>query len=299
MSSTPSELVVAQIPTGHPDPSSTFRLQPLASPPTSATPGHLLLHSKFVSVDPYLRGVLRNAKVGEPLSSYTVAEVVDSQLDGYSKGDIVTGVLPWRTVQLSAGKEGSGQQLRKVSPPSGVPLSAYIGVLGMPGRTAYFGLLDHEVGRLQAGQTVMVSGAAGAVGSLVGQLAKWKGAKKVIGTAGGAEKCRLVKEKYGFDECIDYKQFDTVEKMREELKKAAPEGVNLYFDNVGGHVTQAMFEVYAKHGRMALCGAISSYNKSQQEDLVPNPLSAHSPRFTTTPQAPRILHSSRPLLCVR
>jgi len=117
----------------------------------------------------------------------------------------------------------------------------------------------------------VVSGAAGAVGSLVGQLARLKGAKKVIGTAGGADKCRVVKEKYGFDECIDYKTFDTVDKMREELKKAAPEGVHLYFDNVGGHVTQAMWDVYTKFGRMALCGAISNYNKPPHETLLPDP----------------------------
>ena len=163
MTSTASELVVAQIPSGHPDPSTTFRLQPISSPPTSATAGHLLLRSKFISVDPYLRGVLRSAKVGEPLPSWSVAEVLDSNVDGFAKGDHVTGIIPWRTVQLHNGKE-----LRKVTPLPGVPLSAYIGVLGMPGRTAYFGLLEHEEGRFKAGDTVVVSGGGGCCGQFGG-----------------------------------------------------------------------------------------------------------------------------------
>ena len=271
--------MVANVPSGHPDPASTFKLQPISSPPTAATPGHVLLRLRVISVDPYLRDVLRKASVGQPQYSWCVAEVVDSQLDGYSVGEFVTGALAWKTLQLHDGKLKPGQKssqgtaLRKVVPVPGVPLTAWVGVLGMPGRTAYFGLLDPEVGGLKADQTVVVSGAAGAVGSMVGQLARMKGAKKVIGTAGGPDKCRLVSDKYGFDACLDYKELDTVERMQQALKEAAPDGVQVYFDNVGGHVTQAMWPVYADHGRMVLCGAISGYNKDPKDNLIPNPLS--------------------------
>ena len=154
-----------------------------------------------------------------------------------------------------------GKGLRKVPQHPHIPFTTYLGVLGMPGRTAYFGLLDHEVGRFQPGQTVLVSGAAGAVGSLVGQLAKLKGAGKVIGTAGGPDKCRLVKDKYGFDECLDYKALDTTELMTAALKKAAPEGVHLFFDNTGGVVRQAALNVLGKFGRVAMCGVIATFGK--------------------------------------
>ena len=287
------EIIVAQQPKGHPDPSTTFTVRPLQTPPpSSASPGHLLLRLKAVSVDPYLRGVLSRTKVGDVLESWCVAEVVDSQLDGYSKGELVTAVMPWRTVQEHSGKgKGEGfHQLTKLQPPKGVPITAYLGVLGMPGRTAYFGLLDHEVGRFQPGQTVLVSGAAGAVGSLVGQLAKLKGAGKVIGTAGGPDKCRLVKDKYGFDECLDYKALDTTELMTAALKKAAPEGVHLFFDNTGGVVLQASLEVLVHFGRISLCGGISGYNQQPGENLIPNPLSA-SPH----PPTPLPPHASRPV----
>ena len=277
MSTVAQEIIVTNKPSGFPEPTSTFKVQPISTPPSSATPGHILLRLKVVSVDPYLRGVLRSAQVGEPLTSWAVAEVVDSQHEAFSRGDLVTGRLPWRTVQLhdGAGMDGA-KLLTKLQPSPHIPLTAYVGVLGMPGRTAYFGLLDHEVGRFQPGQTVVVSGAAGAVGSLVGQLARIKGAKRVIGTAGGPEKCRLVKERYGFDECIDYKAVSTVEAMTSALQAAAPDGVDLYFDNTSGHVTQAMFDVYNTFGRMALCGAISGYNADPKEDLIPSPLSAAS-----------------------
>ena len=292
------KFVIGAVPSGHPDPATTFKLQPIASPPTSAPPGHVLLRLRVVSVDPYLRDALRRATVGDSQCSYCVAEVVDSQLELFNTGDMVTGVLPWKTVQLHDGKlrpgqrAGQGAVLRKVSQLPGVPLTAWVGVLGMPGRTAYFGLLDPEVGGVQAGQVVVVSGAAGAVGSLVGQLARLKGAKTIIGTAGGPDKCRLVKERYKFDACLDYKALDTVEKLQEAVKAVLPEPVNLYFDNVGGLVTQAMWDLYAKRGRMVLCGSISGYNKDAKEDLIPNPLSAQH-AHTSEQQCKAELISSR------
>ena len=277
MSTSEREIVVAQVPKGHPDAASTFTVRPIDSaPPSTASPGHVLLRMKATSVDPYLRGVLSRAQVGDVMESWSVAEVLDSALDGFDKGDLVTAVMPWRTLQQHNGKGGGtrNQQLTKLQPAKGVPLTAYLGVLGMPGRTAYFGLLDHEVGRFQPGQTVLVSGAAGAVGSLVGQLARLKGAAKVIGTAGGPDKCRLVKEKYGFDECLDYKQLDTADKMTAALRRAVPDGIQLYFDNTGGVVLQAALECLTHFGRIALCGGISGYNQQPHENLIPNPLSA-------------------------
>ena len=281
MSSSPvaSEWLIATIPSGHPDPATTFRLQPISSPPTAAPAGHVLLQVKVVSVDPYIRYSLRTQTVGAPQYSYCVAEVLDSQLDGYSKGDMVTGALPWKSVQLHDAKlrpgkrSGQGAALRKVPVLPGVPLTAWVGVLGMVGRTAYFGVSEPELGNIQAGQTVVVSGAAGAVGSLVGQLARMKGAKTVVGIAGGPDKCRLVTEKYGFDARLDYKALDSVETLQAALKPLVPDGIHLYFDNVGGVVSQAMWELYARKGRMVVCGSISSYNKEPKDDLIPNPLS--------------------------
>ena len=273
------EVVLAQRPQNEPD-SSTFRLQPIANPPTSAPANGLLLQLIVASVDPYQRKLIRTLDIGEAVPNYQVARVVESNHPNYHKGDVVIdfeGAIKWQTVQ-----QHSGDGLYRVPPELNVPVTAWAGVLGMPGRTAYFGLLDHEVGRLKAGDVVLVSGAAGAVGSLAGQLARIKGAKKVIGTAGGPEKCKLVKERYGFDECLDYKQHDTVEKMRDALKKAAPEGIDLFFDNVGGHVLTACFDVFNKYGRMVLCGCITAYNKSPEDDVVPNVLSVRTAHIFPT-----------------
>jgi len=271
MSVLAEEITVIHKPSDFPDPSTTFKLQPIDNPPTSATPGHILLRSKVISVDPYLRTLLRSCTVGDPLISYTVAEVVDSQREGYRRGDLVMGAIPWRTIQLHDGKGfHSSEPLRVLHLSPTLPLSANLGVLGMPGFTAYFGLLDPDVGNFQAGQIIIVSGAAGAVGSFVGQLAKLKGAKKVIGIAGGPDKCSLVKERYLFDECIDYKALNTTEAMTAALKAAAPGGADLYFDNVGGFITQSSIKALRHFGRVALCGAISQSNNRPEANLIPN-----------------------------
>jgi NADPH-dependent curcumin reductase CurA len=138
----------------------------------------------------------------------------------------------------------------------------------MPGATAYFGLKD--AASFKKGDIVLVSGAAGAVGSAVGQLAKLWGAKQVIGTAGGPDKCKLVVDKYGFDACIDYKKFDTEEKMTAELKRLCPDGLDVHFDNVGGHVSDSFLNLVRKHGRVAVCGSISQYNDAKPP-LCPSP----------------------------
>lgn len=253
----------------------TFRYETIKVP-SSAPPGKVLLKLTYLSVDPYLRNSIRSLPLNEPMAGWNLAEVVDSKNPNFKKGQHVFGVFKWQTYQVHDGVNNDTQEIRAI--PSElqkkVPLSAWLGVLGMPGRTGYFGLLDEEIGRMKPGQTVLVSAAAGAVGSFVGQLAKLKGAKRVIGTAGGPQKCKLVKEKYGFDECLDYKELDTTEKMQEALKKAAPEGLNVYFDNTGGHVTYAALRCLNKFGRVALCGNISSYNsENPQEDKIPNILS--------------------------
>jgi len=192
--------------------------------------------------------------------------VIASDHPQYQVGDLVQGHVPWRTVN-----QHDGKGLRKLPADSELSPSLYVGVLGMPARTAYFGLLDPEVGRFKAGQTVLVSGAAGAVGSVAGQLAKLKGAAKVIGTAGGKEKCKLVKEKYGFDDCLDYKELDTTEKMTAALQSLCPNGkLDLYFDNTGGHVLYAAANCFNKFARVAICGGISQYQQSEAERLIPN-----------------------------
>ena len=270
MSSQVMEVVLADQPKNEPD-SNTFRLQPVANPPTTAPANGLLLQLVIASVDPYIRRVIRQLPLGTPLHGYHVARVLESNRPDFHKGDHVIDFIP--TLKLQTAQQHSGDGLDRIPPELKVPVTAWAGVLGMPGRFAYFGLLDYDVGRMKPEDVVLVSGAAGAVGSLAGQLARIKGAKKVIGTAGGPAKCKLVKERYGFDECLDYKQHDTAEKMRDALKQAAPEGIDLYFDNTGGHVTTAACKSLNEFGRVALAGAISSYNKSPEDDLIPNVLS--------------------------
>jgi NADPH-dependent curcumin reductase CurA len=162
----------------------------------------------------------------------------------------------WAQVQVLDPKNPS-LVLRKVD--ESFPLSLYLGVLGMPGHTAYFGL--YEVAQFKKGDIVLVSGAAGAVGSLVGQLAKAGGAKLVVGSAGGAEKCKILTEKYGFDAAIDYKVYTTEEAVTDELKRISPEGYDLYYDNTGGHVSDAFYNVVRKNARAVICGSISNYNE--------------------------------------
>lgn len=253
----------------------TFRYDTIRVP-SSAPAGQILLKLVYLSVDPYMRGQVRTAPLNQPFSGFCIAEVVDSKNDKYKKGQHVFGIFKWQTYQLHDGNSSVSQEIRAIPADldNKLSLSAWLGVCGMPGRTGYYGLLDDDVGRMKSGQTVLVSAAAGAVGSLVGQLAKLHGAKRVIGTAGGPEKCKIVKEKYGFDECLDYKALDTTEKMLEALKKAAPEGLHVYFDNVGGHVTYAALQALNKYGRVALCGNISSYNSTNpMEEKIPNILS--------------------------
>lgn len=223
-----------------------------------AQEGELLLKAKYVSVDPYLRGRMRDEKsyiapfqVGQPLESGIIAEVVESNNKNFKKGEFVNGMLKWKQFQVS-----NGTGLNKVDRDK-APLKAYLGVLGLTGITAYLGL--EKIGKLQKGETLLVSGAAGAVGSVAGQIGKIKGCK-VVGIAGSEEKIDRIQEKFGFDGAINYK---TTEDMEKAIKQACPDGVDVYFDNVGGEVLDAALANMNKYGRVINCGAISLYNDTK------------------------------------
>ncbi|WP_282031076.1 NADP-dependent oxidoreductase [Winogradskyella eximia] len=220
--------------------------------------GELLLETKYVSVDPYLRGRMSDAKsyvppfqLNKPIQSGVIAKVLESKNDKFKAGDFVSGMLNWQTTQIS-----NGEGLTKVDP-SKAPLSAYLGILGMTGLTAYTGLT--EIGKPKAGETLVVSGAAGAVGSVVGQIGKILGLK-VIGIAGTDEKIELLKSKFGFDAGINYK---TTKDMKAAIAEAAPNGVDIYFDNVGGPISDAVLVNINRLARIIVCGAISVYNNTE------------------------------------
>lgn len=220
--------------------------------------GEILLKATYVSVDPYLRGRMNDIKsyvppfqLNQPIQSGVVAEVTESKNKDFKTGDFVTGILDWKEYQAS-----DGQGLTKIIG-TDVSLSAYLGVLGMTGLTAYLGLT--EIGSPKRGETLVVSGAAGAVGSTVGQIGKLLGCR-VIGLAGTEEKIILLKSKFGFDEGINYK---TTQDMEKAIQEAAPDGVDVYFDNVGGEISDAVLANINRLGRVVVCGAISLYNETE------------------------------------
>jgi NADPH-dependent curcumin reductase CurA len=220
--------------------------------------GEILLKTVFVSVDPYLRGRMNDAKsyvppfqLGQPIQSDIIAKVEESQNPDFKAGDFVSGVLNWKEFQLS-----NGQDLTKIDDKA-ASLSAHLGILGLTGLTAYLGLT--EIGSPQKGETLVVSGAAGAVGTTVGQIGKILGCR-VIGLAGNDHKVELLKSKFGFDAAINYK---TTADLSKAIKDAAPGGVDIYFDNVGGQISDAVLANINKFGRVPLCGAISLYNATE------------------------------------
>ncbi|HET8735545.1 MAG TPA: NADP-dependent oxidoreductase [Pricia sp.] len=221
------------------------------------TDGEILLKTKYVSVDPYLRGRMRDQEsyiepfaLNAPIESGIIAEVVESKNEHFKEGEYVNGMLPWKEYHTA-----SGNGLNKVDPDRAA-LSAYLGILGLTGLTAYISL--HKIGDLKEGETLLVSGASGAVGSTVGQIGKIKGCH-VVGIAGTDEKLRLMKEKFGFDHGINYK---TTENMVTAIGEGCPNGVDVYFDNVGGEILDAAMENINKNGRVINCGAISLYNET-------------------------------------
>jgi NADPH-dependent curcumin reductase len=218
--------------------------------------GQVLAQVLYLSLDPAMRGWMNEGKsyiapvgIGEVMRAGGIGRVVTSRHPGFVAGDHVSGMLG---VQEYAVVEGG--RLIKIDPKL-APLPVYLNTLGMPGMTAYFGLLD--VGEPQPGETVVVSGAAGAVGATVGQIAKIKGCR-AVGIAGGAAKCRYLLDELGFDAAIDYK----AQNLREDLRGSCPDGVNVYFDNVGGEILDIVLTRLALHARVVICGAISQYNNT-------------------------------------
>ena len=225
---------------------------------TSIGKNEILIKVDFLSIDPYMRGRMNDsksyadpAKLGEPMTGETVGTVVESNSSKYLVGDRVCAHQGWQTYVKVSDKDPS---LFKVEN-NNIPLQSYLGTVGMPGRTAYFGL--NYVGKPKKGETLVVSAASGAVGTVVGQLGKEYGLK-VIGIAGGDVKCNYVKERLGFDDCVDYKS----ESFVSDLNNACSDGVDIYFENVGGDVTKAIAPLLNQGARVPICGYISQYNST-------------------------------------
>lgn len=223
--------------------------------------GDILLKTLYVSVDPYLRGRMNDSKsyipafeLNKPIRSGIIAEVTASGNSGFKVGDFVTGNLEWKEFQLS-----NGNNLNKLDVKI-TELTPYLGVLGMTGLTAYLGLM--EFGKPKKGQTLVVSGAAGAVGSIVGQIGKILGCN-VVGITGSDEKRELLLSKFKFDKAINYK---TTPDLSKEIQQACPQGVDIYFDNVGGEISDAVLANINKYARLPVCGAISLYNETTMPD---------------------------------
>jgi NADPH-dependent curcumin reductase len=252
-------ILLARRPIGKPSEADfTFSAAELEDP----QPGQMLLRTLWLSLDPYMRGRMSDRKsyaapvaIGDVMVGGTVSEVITSNLEGFTPGDIVEGRTGWQEYALS---DGAG--LRKVEPALG-PISTALGVLGMPGMTAYFGLFN--IGKPKPGETVVVSAAAGAVGAIVGQLAKIKGCR-VVGIAGAPEKCAYVVNELGFDECVSHRESD----LAQRLEKACPKGIDVYFENVGGRVFEAVLPCLNDFARVPVCGLIAHYNDT---DLASEP----------------------------
>ncbi len=243
---------LASRPQGEPTPDN-FELRESEAPSPQA--GQMLLRSIYLSLDPYMRGRMNAGKsyaepveIGEVMEGRAVSQVVSSNLAGYEAGDFVFNPgQGWQEYALSDGKA-----TRKIDPSAG-PLSYTLGLLGMPGLTAYTGLMN--IGQPKAGETLVVAAASGAVGSVVGQIGRIKGCR-VVGIAGGPEKCRYVQEELGFDECLNHREPN----LGERLQAACPKGIDVYFENVGGHVFEAVLPLLNQFARIPVCGLIAHYN---------------------------------------
>jgi len=252
---TTTQIVLASRPKGLPT-LENFKMEEIKLP--ALNDNEILLEGMYYSVDPYMRGRMNDAKsyappfeTGKPLSGGVVAKVVESKSGNFKSGDIITGMLPWQKKMIAAEKD-----IRKIDTAI-APASYYLGILGMTGLTAYFGLM--HIGKPKAGETVVVSGAAGAVGMVVGQIAKIQGCY-VVGIAGSDEKIKTLKDKFGFDDAINYK---TTPDMKKAIAAACPKGVDIYFDNVGGEISDAVISNINFHARIPLCGQISLYNSTE------------------------------------
>ncbi|MCU0869709.1 MAG: NADP-dependent oxidoreductase [Burkholderiales bacterium] len=245
------QYLLAERPVGAVEPKHFRRVEVDVAPPA---PGELLARNHWLSLDPYMRGRMAAGKSyakavepGDVMVGGTVSEVIASNHPRFRVGDWVVGSLGWQTHATS-----TGEGLTRIDP-TRIPPQAYLGVAGMPGATAWIGLLEHCAPR--AGETVVVSAASGAVGGVVGQLAKMQGCR-AVGIAGGPEKCRFVVDTLGFDACVDYKAGN----LYGDLKAACPDGIDAYFENVGGVTMDTVFRLLNAFSRVALCGLISDYN---------------------------------------
>jgi hypothetical protein len=250
--------VLASRPTGEPTPQN-FRLEEVELP--LLKDGEVLVRHHYLSLDPYMRGRMNEGKsyaqpqaLNAVMVGGTVGEVVESRDAAYKAGDKVVGYGGWQLYSVVAG--GQPGVLRKVDS-SRVPLSAYLGAVGMPGVTAWVGL--SKIIEPKAGETIVVSAASGAVGSVVGQLAKARGCR-AVGIAGGSDKCDHVVRQLGFDACIDYKRLDGAQAIAAALKQDCPQGIDGYFENVGGAILDAVLLNANPFSRVAVCGMISGYN---------------------------------------
>jgi NADPH-dependent curcumin reductase len=248
-------LVLAERPTGNVE-ASTCRLEHDNVPKPAA--GEALVRNRFLSIDPTIRtwmddapGYLPPIQIDEVVRCASVGEVVESNNDRYAVGDLVFGMSGWQDYAIADDGGASMQTL-----PEGIEPTAALSVFGVTGMTAYFGLTD--VGQVAEGDTVVVSGAAGATGSIVGQIARIKGASRVVGLAGTAEKCAWLVDELGFDAAINYRSDD----VAGQLRAACPDGIDLYFDNVGGELLDICLGQLALRGRIVLCGAIATYTQT-------------------------------------
>jgi NADPH-dependent curcumin reductase len=252
------QILLASRPTGEPS-ADNFEL--VERPLAPLADGQVRVRHRFLSLDPYMRGRMNDSKsyaapqpLGEVMIGGTAGEVVESRHPSFAPGDAVVGMGGWQeTSTVDATQRGVLQKVDTAR----VPLSAWLGAAGMPGVTAWYGLV--KVIAPKAGETILVSSAAGTVGGAVGQLAKARGCR-VVGIAGGPDKCRRVVEEYGFDDCVDYRRFPDLKAMSGALKAACPDGIDGYFENVGGVLLDAMLLRANAFARVAMCGMIAGYN---------------------------------------
>ncbi len=256
MSDQMKQIVLASRPDGAPTPEN-FRLE-TADMPTPGE-GEVLVEVHYMSLDPYMRGRMDDAKsyaqpvpIGGKMEGGSAGKVIASNASSLKEGDMVFGPFGWATHAVADAK-----MCRKLDPDQ-APITTSLGVLGMPGLTGWHGLMEY--GRPQEGETLVVAAATGPVGSMVGQIAKSKGLR-VVGIAGGAEKCKLAVDHFGFDECLDHRAYGDAKALRDALKEACPKGIDIYFENVGGKVLEAVMPLMRPFGRIPICGMIAWYNE--------------------------------------
>lgn len=269
MSNQMQRIVLASRPQGAPV-DDNFRLETVDMPEPGE--GEVLVRVHYISLDPYMRGRMNDAKsyaapvpLGGTMEGGGVGEVIASRSPDFKPGDLAFGMFGWASHAVQP-----AQLMRKLDPAHG-PVTAALGVLGMPGFTGWFGLMEY--GRPKSGETLVVAAATGPVGSMVGQVAKDLGLR-TVGIAGGAEKCRLATEKFGFDVCLDHRAYADAATLRAALKDACPDGIDIYFENVGGKVFEAVLPMMNTFGRIPVCGMIAGYNLGGLNvggDLPPGP----------------------------